>query len=124
MPDFKNKNSIIKLDDKLSIKMKAPTYLDILENNTFQTDASPQDSLTRMILSCIESVQTEEENILMKDESLEEKINFVDYLTMEQYEKVTEFISDMPSLSFEIETNCESCGTKNNRSMEGVNNFF
>jgi hypothetical protein len=124
LPEFKSRQQTIELADDLKVVMKVPTYGDILSNNTFQTNTSAQEALQRMILSCMESVQTKEENILLKDEPLEEKINFIDYLTMDQYEKVTSFISNMPGIIFDVEADCQKCGTKNKKTMEGINNFF
>jgi len=124
LPEFKSRHQTIELTDDLKVVMKVPTYLDITSNSTLQEDASPQVALTRMVISCMESIQTKDENMLLNDETLEEKQNFIDYLTIDQFDKITSFISDMPSIIFNVEGDCQKCGTKNKKSMEGINNFF
>ena len=124
MPEIRNRTQTLELSNNLKIVMKVPSYTDIMAIEGYQQELSQSDTISRMVLACVESVQTEDENIIMKDEPLEEKIKFIDYLTIEQFEKLTAFTSDMPGISYDVETVCKNCGSKNTRSLEGIENFF
>ena len=123
-PEIKSRTQTIQLADNLKIVMRVPSYTDIMAIEGYQEDLSQSDTISRMVLACIESVQTEDENIIMKDEPLEEKTKFVDYLTIDQFEKLTKFISDIPGISYDVKTDCKGCGATNKRSLEGIQNFF
>jgi len=124
IPEIKHRTRTVELTPELYVKLRVPGYHDILNNNAFGENVTTQEMLTRMILSCIESVQTGEENILMKDEPYEEKANFIDFLTIDQFEKLNQFILEIPSISYNVSTTCEKCGSKEERVVEGIDNFF
>ena len=76
------------------------------------------------MLSCIESIQTAEENILMQDETHEEQVRFLESLNTEQFEKLSDFVRDMPKISADVKLNCESCGHEESTKLEGMESFF
>lgn len=118
-------NNIIDLNDKIKIKMKYPTYVDMLNNeHIFSETSSGTETLFETILICLDTVSTEDEQIKISDESKESVNNFVETLTQEQLTKLQEFVSNMPSLTHQEEYKCEKCGTKNTVSLQGVRDFF
>jgi hypothetical protein len=82
------------------------------------------ESLMELITVCLDSVLTEEERFSIKDESKEEVINFIDSMTSEQFEMVTEFVQNMPAVSKEIDFTCVSCKHENKRTLRGMDDFF
>jgi hypothetical protein len=118
-------SSTIPINDQISVKMKYPTYEDMMNNEKiFDDDSRVVDVLFETIITCIHSVQTEEENIMVKDEPREEVERFISSLTNEQLNKITAFVDSMPTLSHMIEYNCENCNTHNQVELKGLQDFF
>jgi len=115
------KKDLIEINESIKIKMKYPSYTDVMQNVNSESD---EDFSVRFIISCIDLIQTEEESIIFRDEPLEERIKFVESLTNEQFEKLSSFISNIPKLAQEVSISCDKCGTETKRTLEGMENFF
>ena len=76
------------------------------------------------IATCINAVQTKEENILLKHEPREEIETFINSLTTQQLEKITSFVDGMPTLIHEQKYTCKKCGHENTLQMKGLQDFF
>lgn len=125
IPEIKQKNVVIPLTSNVSVKMSYPSYNLIMENSTNEsTEEVSTEFIMSFVMNCIESIQTEEENILMRDESYDEKIRFLESLSTEQFEKLASFVRDMPKLSHDTNLKCESCGHEEKRRLEGMESFF
>lgn len=116
--------NVIKLTDDISLKMRYPSYEDFLENEKLLDPESITESLMELIIVCLDSVLTEEERFSIKDESKEDVINFIDSMTSDQFERVTEFVQNMPAISKDIEFTCVSCKHENKRTLQGMDDFF
>ena len=115
---------VIKLTDDISLKMRYPSYEDFLENEKLLDPESITESLMELIIVCLDSVLTEEERFSIKDESKEDVVNFIDSMTSDQFERVTEFVQNMPAISKDIEFTCVSCKHENKRTLQGMDDFF
>jgi hypothetical protein len=104
--------------------MKYPTYLEMLSESSIMNQESGTAALFSAITSCIESVMTEDENIQLSDESKEEVEAFLNSLSAEQFEMITEFVNSIPKIKYETEYNCESCQHENKLTLEGIQDFF
>ena len=122
------KPKIVQLTPEISIEMHYPTYSDLMSNtNIFEgDDNTPKTSEASMnlIISCMKTLLTEEERIDLKNESMQEKITFIDSLNSEQFEKIAMFIGDIPKLSYDLQFTCTHCNHENNMIMEGMDNLF
>ncbi len=119
------KPSLIKINDDISVQMKFPTYNDVIAQNVFSSEkTSPTAMLMDSIKSCMYAVQTQEENILIRDESAEEVDTFINSLTNEQLEKLTDFVENLPNLSHDVTFNCKKCQTENKITLRGLQDFF
>jgi T4 bacteriophage base plate protein. len=76
------------------------------------------------VFDVIDSIQTENENIKVSDVERSELKDFVDSMSSAQYAKITNFISEMPSLKHRVNFKCSSCETDNDIVLEGINDFF
>lgn len=112
----------IKLTDDISLKMKWPRYNDVLGQDL--SDMSQTQQTFKLLIECIESVMTNEENIKFKDEAEEERLAFVESLTSEQFKAVREYIEKMPKMKYNLEYSCSSCNEKNNVTLEGMQDFL
>jgi len=117
----KEKLDVIKLTDDIQLKMRYPAYNEILEMD--QEAGGPNESF-KIVSKCIESVQTNEENISLKDESEEEIQSFIDSLTTEQFGKIREFLESIPKLEHKLTVECPHCNHTEERILAGINNFF
>ena len=123
--DVKNlPKNVIKLNSEISVRMKYPTYLEMLSEASIMNQESGTAALFSAITSCIESVMTEDENIQLSDESKEEVEAFLNSLSAEQFEMITEFVNSIPKIKYETEYNCESCQHENKLTLEGIQDFF
>ena len=112
----------IKLTDDISLKMKWPRYNDVLGQDL--SNMSQTQQTFKLLIECIESVMTNEENIKFKDEAEEERLAFVESLTSEQFKAVREYIEKMPKMKYNLEYSCSSCNEKNNVTLEGMQDFL
>ena len=117
LPDVSN---IVQLTNDISIKMKWPAYSEMTE---FDVENPSLEDNFKMIGRCIESVQTAEENLSLKDESDEEVQAFLESLTSEQFKVIGEYMQQMPKLEHTIKYGCDKCGEKE-RMLSGIQDFF
>lgn len=124
-PEIKSKLSVVKLTNEISVKLNYPSYTNMIQNdNIMNQENVNSEFILHYLLSCIESVQTEEENILMKDESEEDKISFIESLTTEQFDKLSKFVQTSPKIEHDINVKCEKCGEETKTKLEGIQDFF
>ena len=116
----------IKLDDKLTIRMKYPSLNQFIETN-FTTDDETEtlvDKTFRVVSDCIDVIYTEEDAWDTKDYTPKERMDFVEQLNSSQYKKVEKFFSTMPKLSHTIEVVNPNTKKKGSVVLEGLANFF
>ena len=78
----------------------------------------------KMIGRCIDSVQTADENLSLKDESDEEVQAFLESLTSEQFKVIGAYMEKMPKLEHTLHYECSKCKTKKERKLSGISDFF
>jgi len=110
---------IVELSDNILIELKYPSFESYL--STWNEDKSEVDFGMEMVPFCIKAVVVGDERIT--DWSVEDMKDFIDSMTNEQFEKISEFIQNSPSLKHEVEFECK-CGHKNKTVMEGLSDFF
>jgi phage FluMu protein Com len=116
--------NVIALNDDVSIEMRYPTYEQFMDSQTLLEDGSPTETLMDLLVVCMDSVLTEEERIDMSGETRESINEFLESMTADQFERVTTFVSNMPTVSQDIVFKCTSCKTKNTRTLKGMDDFF
>ena len=77
-----------------------------------------------LLASCLDSLMSEEDNVSFSDETAEATTDFIDNLNGEQFEKVMNFVQEIPKLQHEVKFLCESCNHDNKITLEGMNDFF
>lgn len=115
---------IIKLNDEISVSLRYPSYSQLMKSQKFFDTSSETETVMEIIISCMESVMTEEENISLKDESREEIVRFLDSMTSEQFEKISDFVQSMPTMTHDVHFKCTSCTEENNVVLRGIDDFF
>ena len=119
------KTKVIPITDTIKVEMKYPTYDDVMKNTAFmKDDANTTDVLFSNIVNCMHAVQTEEDNILISQEPKEEIDKFINSLTNQQLEKITQFVQSVPTLYHEQKYICKKCGHENTLELKGLQDFF
>jgi hypothetical protein len=115
IPDTHSKK--IKLTDNIGVVMRYPSS-HMFESHTKSTVKNT----FALIASCIESVYNEEE--MFSDFSKEEIIAWIDKLTAEQLQKITNFFETMPQLVLDINYKCDKCKKDVSHRLNGITDFF
>ena len=121
----KEHNSIIKLDDSLSMKMKYPSIEQFIENNfEYQETNADVDKSLKLITSCIEMVYTSDECWSSTDCTSEEMLEFVEQMNTKQFKEIEKFFTTMPKLSHIIKVKNPKTKKENDVTLEGLASFF
>jgi hypothetical protein len=115
-----NHTNIINLTDEIKLIMKYPCLGDMQGFD----DVGEIKSLFHMIKSCVNEIHDGEEihhRIDMQDNELED---FLDSMSTENFEKVSEFFETMPKLKHVIEVENPNTKVKNEIVVEGLESFL
>lgn len=115
---------LVQITDDVSVQMKFPTYDDFLGNTSLLDSTTVTEALLQLIITCMDSVFTEEERYSLRDETAEDVINFLESMTSEQFEKVSQFANNIPSVTKTVSFLCESCKHENEKTLKGLDDFF
>lgn len=111
----------IKLTDKISVRMKYPSY-SIMK--TIMGNESNVDKKIRIIVSCVDRVIDGDKVYTTKDFSKEELKAFVEGLTQEQYKKLEKFVDNLPSFVVNSSAKCGKCGFDHKIRYSDFTSFF
>lgn len=118
------KDMIVPITDKISIKLKYPDYSFFIKNSKIVESESQADVMIDVVMSCIDAIQTEDESINIADEPREEVEKFIESLTTSQFEKISNFVQDLPKMTHEVKFTCANCQHENTKILEGLEDFF
>lgn len=110
--------TIIEIDDTISVELKWPSYADIVSSENVS------DTAINLLISCISAVISDDERIDIQDEPKEQVVNFLESMTSKQFQKLSEFVSNIPSVKHDIIFDCEHCGHNNTIEVKGMQSFF
>ena len=111
----------VKVSDKISIRMKYPTYSimkAIMGNETIL------EKKIRVIMNCVDRILSGDKVYTTKDFSKEELRAFIEDLTQDQYKTLEEFVDNLPSFYIESEAKCRKCGHEHKIKYTDFTSFF
>ena len=122
----------IQLTDDLGIVM---IYPNIALQTTIEMvkEESNIDRIFRTILLCIDYIYDKEKTYSNKDHTKEEMVEFLESLTDDQFQKISNFFETSPKLEHKIKLECKSkpkgknkkpCGYTEDITLEGLQSFF
>jgi len=121
--EIEETEKVVELTPEISVKLKYPSYYDFM--NTLDIDNKTQtETIMDIIIACMDSVMTEEENISLRDESKEEIVKFIDSMSTQQFELVSQFVQDMPQMEHTLNIKCISCEHEQETVLRGLDDFF
>ena len=116
-----NTNKIVKIDEKTGLKMHYPKASLFDDRDFFKSEV--EEVFYELILRCIDKIYSGDDVFDPKDYSKEELEQFLDQLDVKVFEKVQEFISNIPKINHVLEYVNQN---GNNRviTMTSLNDFF
>lgn len=114
----------ITLTPEITLRMKYPSYNDFVAADVLKEENSATEILLNTVIACMDSIMTQDDNILVRDESREEIEEFLNSLTSDQFDMVAGFVRSIPKMYHREEYKCEECGTDNELVLEGLSDFF
>jgi hypothetical protein len=110
----------IMLSDKIGVIMKYPS-LDMVDKLAAANDSS---AIFTIVASCIEQIFDEKGVYKTKDATQEEIYTFVENMRQDAFEKLTEFVDNVPKSRYETKKKCPKCGYDHDFVLEGISDFF
>lgn len=114
MPD-----KTIKFTDKVGIVMKYPTLKGVISEGAIGVD-----NAFNYIAGCIDYIYDGEDITYAKDTSKEELVEFIESLSESNFNKISKFISDIPTIKKELKLTCPKCKAEHDVKLEGLQSFF
>jgi len=113
----------IQLTDTIGVLMSYPT-MDLVEQHAITDTENPTQQLFKLIVECIYQIWEGEEVHDAQDYTHKEKVDFLESLSHDQFEKVQTFFETMPSLKHEIEVTNPKTKVKSTVTLRGIQSFF
>ena len=117
----------IDLGNNLFLKLKYPSLEQFVENNFIVSKLKNTDLVEKAfdsVADCIEQVFTEDEAWSASDCSKKELLDFVGQLSSSQFQKIEDFFTTMPKLSYKTTVKNPKTKKDNDVVIEGLSNFF
>jgi len=109
------------LNDDYGVKFRIPTSKDIISVNR----EKKADESVDYLIACIESVYDKENVYTFDDYSYEEKIQFMESLTLDHVKTIKEqFMDKLPKNTISIDHKCPKCKKKIKQDIENLIDFF
>lgn len=115
------KNNKIMLTESTGVMMKPPPYT-ILKKIT---DESTDDVTSLIFLrNCMESIFNKETVYLIKDNTDAELTTFLDSLTKENFDKLQNYVDNLPYVAIKKKIKCDKCGFEHDITIKEPLDFF
>ena len=117
-------NTDIKLDDKLSLKMKYPSLDEFVKNNFDMEGSMDVEDTFNLVASCIDQIYSEEESWPASESTKKELVDFIEQLGTQQFKEIEKFFETMPKLSHTIKVKNPETKVESEVLLEGLASFF
>lgn len=111
----------IEINDKMGILMSYPR-LELL--NSIDAEGGDEETVMKLIFSCIDAIYDEETIYYTKDTPKEELEEFVDSLPTNIIDKIKNFFDTTPKIQETLHFKCNKCEYEEDIVLEGINSFF
>jgi len=113
----------IKLTDDIGIVMAYPNLASVLLT-AVDKNKNTSELMFDTILECMFQIWQGEEVFAASDYSHKEKLDFIDSLSHDQFEKIQQFFDTMPTVKKEVEVTNPKTKIVSKVNIEGMNSFF
>lgn len=111
----------LNITDKIKMIMRYPTLNDMLD---IDVEKENTEDMFSLIKRCIGEIHHDEKVYNKVDISDKELEEFIDSLTADQFEKITDFFDTMPKVQHSVEVVNPNTKKKGEVVIEGIQNFF
>ncbi len=118
--ELPNHKKEIMITDKIGMTFKYPTMVDIAKYG--KEGVSAVDTTFGVIQDCL--VNIFDENEVYDEMNQKELQEFIEQMTTEQFQKVSEFFNTMPKLKHTLKVKNPNTGVENEVVLEGMQSFF
>ena len=110
----------VQLTDDIGVVLKYPTFHDMANNET-----NIESSVSFIFETLTKSIDYvyDKENVYNEFTETEVK-DWVDSLNQAQFEKISKFFVDIPTLEHKVSWKCSKCNEEETLVVSGLNNFF
>jgi len=122
-PPKRELESRIYLTQNIGIQLKYPTFKNYRSIESLTLDNNAEE-LFKLILDCTDYIFDENGVYYVKEQSFEELVKFLEGLTQEQFDKITNFFESLPTIELNIKSTCSKCNFTHEIHMEGLTDFF
>ena len=122
LPEVDESRRIVQLTPDIGITLKYPAFEDV-------TSLDPEDmenieGLMKLVKNCLDTIFTEDEVYEASSHSDKELDEFLGNLSSDQFLKINEFFTSMPSLVYNLKFDCGKCNGANEIELRGIQSFF
>jgi len=110
----------IELGSNLIVELKAPDSKLIYEVENLDE----VEMIKPILRECMVRIYDEENVYEMAEHRDSEIDEFIESLTVGQFEDINKYFGSMPQLKQEVEYKCEKCGTVSTNTLQGLQSFF
>lgn len=114
----------VKLNDQYTLKLRYPTHFAVMQNDALQDTKSSTEMLYQTIITCLDSLQSQNDNIKFDDEPRDEVAKFLEALTSSQFDQIVAFVQNIPKLTHKVSFDCNQCKHHNDITLQGIKDFF
>lgn len=120
MPESKT----VLIDKNIGVIFRYPSVEMTSKYDPEDESGNQVDAAFDMIIDCIDEIFDEENVYDAKDETKESLTGFIESLSSQQFQKISDFFSKIPTLAHDVEFKCVTCGKENNLELKGLQSFF
>ena len=114
----------IKLDEKLMMEIRYPSFDEFIKNNFDFKSENAMDQSFNLIASCINNIFSDEEVWAAEDCTKKEIKEFLEQMNSAQFKDIEKFFETMPKLSHEITITNPKTKVESTVVLEGLASFF
>ncbi|HIJ10600.1 TPA: baseplate protein [Candidatus Woesearchaeota archaeon] len=111
----------IQLTDDIGVRLSYPT-LDTTKS--INTKGENTEFLFDFIIGCIENIYDSDQVYKKSDQTKEDMMDFLESLSATQFQKITDFFDDTPTLEYKEKLVCSHCNKPHTLKMSGLDDFF
>jgi hypothetical protein len=110
----------IKVSDTMTVEMRYPVASELKEIAGTNEHAE----IYTVAAECLDKIYIDDSVYEGSELSKEDKLEFIENMTTDQFEKIRKFYETMPALENKIQFTCKACGKENYTFMNGYFDFF
>lgn len=118
---FDPNDSLIKLTDSISIKLKYPEFSIVEKLNSSENSV---ETAFKIIVDSIEYIYDGEQYYYTEETTTQELMEFIESLNQDQFGKLEKFFESIPKIRKHVDIKCSKCGFDHSITVEGLENFF